>query len=301
MQVNFNWQSLSLYFILTRFKCKTVFFALLSPVSSGGLIDNAIDKIRNLFFSTDLVGKFQDLFAGLCKKAGLIKEYDLVFAAGQRAGDAFRKRTRVVDINYHDFDHFTLSQHSDERVVLGDYCVFLDEGSIANEDIKIANSQSLDPEKFYGALNQFFDDVEKKFGLKVVIAAHPGIDYDRKVFGGREVYTGKTCVLVKYSKVVISLASMSVSFAALYKKPIIFICTHEYMIKSQSSFRRIKFVSNILGLSVINIDSKESINALEIPGVDPDLYDNYKYLCLVSKESEGKRTRDIVVKTLKEL
>jgi hypothetical protein len=87
---------------------------------------------------------------------GLIKEYELIFASGSRTGNEYIKNTRVVNINYHDFDNVFFAQKNDEKLILGDYCVFLDEGSVANEDTKIANYGLLEPKSFYGSLNNFF-------------------------------------------------------------------------------------------------------------------------------------------------
>jgi hypothetical protein len=142
---------------------------------------------------------------------------------------------------------------------------------------------------------------EKKFGLRVIIAAHPGISYDSNVFNEREIYMGKTGALVKYSKVVISQSSLSVSFAVLYKKPIIFMCTSEYITKRRTNYNHMRFISNILGLSIINIDTEKDVNKLQAPAVNQALYDDYKYAFLTSKDSEGKRTGDIVVSALKGL
>ena len=187
VQVNFERRVIPLYFLLTRWGCKTAFFALVPQLSKG-------------------------LLSKACKKIGLIKEYDLVFAVGENPRDTDQKCCQTVRINYLDYDRYQLSKNNTGRMVFGDYCVFIDEGSIFNEDVKIAKLGHLDPGLFYTELNRFFDDIEMEYKRKVVIAAHPGIKYDKEIFHGREVYEGKTCDLVKDCQCVVSLASCASLF-----------------------------------------------------------------------------------------
>lgn len=295
LQVNFEWRVLLLYSIIKRFGCKTVYFPWV-PYAQTSLLTIILDKIRPaIFFRASL-----NLIARLYKKAGLIKKYDLVFAAGQLTKDAFKDHSRVVNINYQDYDYYQLTKNKTERLVTGDYCVFLDEGCVHNPNVKILKMEELDPAMFYGSLNRFFDAIEKKFNLKVVTAAHPGIDYDRTIFGGREIYEGKTCELVKDCRFLISQSSTSTSFAVLYKKPIMFIYTDEYVAKRKTSFRVLKFLSKELGARSYNIDLKNDLPVFETPSVNSDLFDKYKYYCLTSKESENELSKDIVVRSLRD-
>jgi hypothetical protein len=295
LQVYFEWRVLSLYLIMTRFGCKIVYFPWVTHARKA-LITRIIDKLRPI----DLFRASLNLITKLCKKAGLVKKYDLVFTAGRLTRDAFKDHRRMVNINYVDYDYYQLSQNNPERIISGDYCVFLDEGCVYNEDVKILDMEQLDSGKFYGALNHFFNDIEKRFNLKVVIATHPGIKYDKNVFLGRESYEGKTCELVKDCKFVISQSSTSTSFAVLHKKPIILIYTDEYAVKRKVNFRTLEFLSNKLGLKSYNIDLREDLDTFEIPAINTDLYDNYKYSCLTSKESENELSKDIVIRSLRD-
>ncbi|MCX5681903.1 MAG: hypothetical protein NT079_06540, partial [Candidatus Omnitrophica bacterium] len=190
LQVYFEWRVLSLYRLMTCWGCKTVYFPWVTH-SKRDLVTRIMDKLRPaIFFQSFLNG-----IAKLFKKAGLIKNYDLVFVAGQLTRDAHKDCAQVVNINYQDYDRYQLAKNKSARIISGEYCVFLDEGCVHNPTVKILKMEELDPNKFYGALNRFFDVVEKKFRLKVVIAAHPGINYDRSIFGEREIYEGKTCEL----------------------------------------------------------------------------------------------------------
>jgi hypothetical protein len=85
-QVNLNWQTLSLYFVLTRFNCKMIYFALVSSGSSGLLIRKVIESIKGSSFFACITGRAGDMLALICKKNGLDK--------GVRAYFCIRKSDR---------------------------------------------------------------------------------------------------------------------------------------------------------------------------------------------------------------
>ncbi len=104
------------------------------------------------------------------------------------------------------------------------------------------------PEEYYSLLCKFFDYMEEKYNLNVVIAAHPRSHYEKlpDYFQGRNVIRGKAFKLVKDAKLVIMHWSAAINFAVLYKKPVIFITTDilekdvfgKYISKFASYFRK---------------------------------------------------------------
>ncbi len=296
LQVNFEWRVISLYLMVTRLGCKIAYFPWV-PYMRVALIAKIIDKIRPAVFYR----AFLNLAAKLLRKTGLIKKYDLVFTAGKLTRDSFNDQGKVVDINYQDYDLYMISKNKTNRIVEAEYCVFLDDGCVHNPNVELLKMEELDPVNFYNALNSLFDAIEKKCKLKVVVAAHPGIGYERNTFGTREIFEERTCDLVKDSKFVIAQSSTATSFAVLFKKPVVFIYTDEYIAKRKPSFRYLQFLVKQLGSRAYNIDRKGEVEAFEVPGVNVQLFDKYKYYCLTSKESENELSKDIVVRTLKNL
>ena len=80
-----------------------------------------------------------------------------------------------------------------------------------------------------------------------------------------------------------------------------FIYTNAYAVQRKMSIRFIRDLSSLLGLNPINISLNREPNVLKMPEVDLNLYEKYKYFYLTSKESENKFSRDIVIKTLRDL
>lgn len=296
LQVFFEWRVLSLYLLISRMGCKTVNFPWVTnekkPISKL-IIDN-LRPAKVLATSLDLIAK-------AVRKTGLVKKYDLVFTAGRLTREAFRDHALLVDINYVDYDRYQESKSKDERIVQDDYCLFLDEGCVDNPNVKFLKLEEMNPDKFYGALRRFFDHIEQSLNLKVVIAAHPGIQYDPILFGHRPVYEGKTCELVKDASLVISQSSTATSFAVFFGKPLLFVYTDEYAFIRRTNFRVLEFLAQELGAQSYNIDLDKELGPLANPIVDQVLYDNYKYTSFTSIETREKRSKDIVVKSLAEL
>lgn len=114
-----------------------------------------------------------------------------------------------------------------ELPLTGNYIVYLDQafanhpdfkrrGIIIFEDVNAVND-------YYNKMKHFFDVIEEHYQLPVKIAGHPSGFYKGDEFGNRDVIVGQTEELISSARLVIVCYSTSVSFAALYKKPIMLI------------------------------------------------------------------------------
>jgi hypothetical protein len=295
LQVHYELMVLSLYLVMSRLDCKIVYFPYV-PYTRKPLAIRIMDELRPAKFWRACL----NVIAIAIKKMGFVKKYDLVFAAGRLARDAYKDHDRVVNINYLDYDQCLASRNRFERIVQYDYAVFLDEGCVDNPNVKYYKMVEMDPEMFYGSLRRFFDHIERSFNLKVVIAAHPGILYDRSIiFGNREVYEGKTRELVRYASLVISQSSTATSFAVFYKKPLMFVYTDEYALIR--GLKILEFLARELGAPSYNIDLAKELGPLEAPVINHVLYDNYKYTNYTSEETQDISSEKIIVKSLMEL
>lgn len=293
LQVNFEWSSLSLYLMMSRLGCKTVYFPMVARIGKPLHIEIRDRLSLDRFWHACL-----KIIAMSIKKMGFVKKYDLVFAAGRLNRDAYKDHDLVVDINYLDYDQYLASRSEIDRIVQGAYCVFIDEGCVDNPNVEFLKLKKMDPEKFYGALRRFFDHIERNLNLKVVIAAHPGIQYDKSVFGGRAVYEGKTCELLKDASLVISQSSTATSFAVFYGKPLVFVYTDEYALTRRVNFRILEFLAGELGTRSCNIALDKELEPFGIPVVNKFLYDNYRYTSFTSEGTQDIRSEEIIVKSL---
>lgn len=106
--------------------------------------------------------------------------------------------------------------------------------------------------KYRNELNSFFDYLEKKYSVRIVIAAHPKSNYKGDEFGGRDIIRGKTMELVKNAEFSVVHGSMSISYSVLFNVPIILAMTDEML--AMDYFKRQSFLySDYFGLTVYNI------------------------------------------------
>lgn len=111
------------------------------------------------------------------------------------------------------------------------------------------------PEVYYPGMRRIFDAVEQQTGLKVVIAAHPRSEYEKHpgVFGDREIIKGGSAELISRCKLVILHNSTSVSFGALFAKPMLFTTTDQL----EHGYAGIKYFHKLLatfGARALNPD-----------------------------------------------
>ena len=128
-------------------------------------------------------------------------------------------------------------------------------------------------DKYYKSINKFFYYLEEKYKIKIIISAHPRSKYNLigNKFEGRKIvnYT-ETEKYTALSKGVINYSSTSMSYAVIYKKPLIFYTTNE-LINSHDAYH-VNFLSKQTGSTLINIDKIDSKNKI-----------NDKYLMHVNK------------------
>ena len=147
-------------------------------------------------------------------------------------------------------------------------------------------------------MNDFFSQVEEKYNLEVVIAAHPSSAYGENDFGGRKIIKWHTCELTQGAQLIINQSSNSTSFAMLANKPIVFITSDE-LEKCTYMSRYVKELSSLLGKQKYNIDHC-SINEMVIEAVSEDLRGKYIYTYLTDPETEAITNEDIYTSYVKQ-
>jgi hypothetical protein len=183
------------------------------------------------------------------------------------------RNTSIVFSHYFDYDIY-MKEREKSALCDENTCVFLD--TFLPFHPASGSTPIIDPEKYFPQLRSFFDFLEEKYKVKIVIAAHPRSDYQARpdYFGGREVVKGKTAELVRNSHIVISHESAAVSFAVLFEKPVIFITNN--ILKEQSTGGLIDFMALLLGKQPINLDHDFIIDWDKEMSVNKKAYRDYR-------------------------
>lgn len=231
------------------------------------------------------------------RKLELVKQFDVVFAAGRVILANSQYASKVIPINCPDYDQYKkVKLENAAPVVEGRYAVFLDTNLPYHADANVVGWPTVRPNEYYTSLSRFFDQLEAKHRIKVVIAAHPRSDYrDSNPFDRREIYHGKTPELVKDADFAISHHSFSALYAVLNHKPIIFIYTNEMAaLYKHTIVSYIRDFAEYLDSAIYNIDEIAQGDQAVIRDVNERCYDDYKYDFLTTHESEQMLTQDIL-------
>lgn len=226
-----------------------------------------------------------------------VKPVDFVLAQGEkyfRHGYPWSEVSEVVWAHSFDYDEYLLARsrpnETDERM-----CVFLDEYVPLHPDNTAANLSRVPMERYYEQMREFFDHVEKNCGMRVVIAAHPRSHYEELpgIFGERPVIRGKTVDLVKNAGFVIAHQSMSLNFAVLFEKPLIFVVTDDYL-RHLAEDPHPEWLAKFFGKKLHNIDEGVSIDFADESYVDKDAYRKYRNDYIKKSGSPEKTFSQIV-------
>lgn len=248
---------------LKRFGCRTAVFSyypLPLHVASGPLKEKLLDmrKVVN--------GLYTRISIFFAIKLGYIKLYDYVFKGGTQGWKGigsikldYLKKATFFEVNNWDYDKFLRSSLTINNE---NFIVFLDEYYPFHPDALMLGQGSVDPEQYFKDINKVFTAVESFYGMPVVIAAHPkALKYkEHNYFGGREVRFNSTLDLVARASYVLAHDSLSIGFAIMCKKPLIFIDSMEIMIKLPQNSKSITAFANYFYSPLIYPDKLQDTN-----------------------------------------
>ncbi len=276
---NFS-NSFYLFLIYMYLKKKNIFLAKFHypgmPVSyflakeKNYLIKKSLLVLKSFFLTPLLIiNKFKAHF--FLKLGKLFNLYpQLVFVAGKKYIDRIKKQNRKVDIipiSTIDYSKILIKKKKKMKSInyQKNYAVYISDRDYmtppeeAFYDKSIKSRLSLNG--WHIPLVKFFDYLEKKLNLKIIIAAHPKSIKSNtiKMFKPRKVIFGKTYKLIENCKFVISLRSSALNFAVIYKKPIIFLSAKEL---TNSENLSIQSIANHFNKIPININN--NLDKIEI-------------------------------------
>jgi hypothetical protein len=238
----------------------------------SNIIKLYFNKIKNFFFNREYKYKIflialkiniVDLFVMILN---LTPNFILIAGKKNFKDIDYYKKHKIVFSNFNTPDASRyFRQLKCQRIVnYNNYSLFLGQPGPSNpNDLKYLNiKKNTIDNSYYKILNDFFFEFEKINKTKIVIASHPKAlaRTDSNFFQGRKAFAGVTNELTKYCSSVITLASVSLSYALLNKKPIFFIYMQSEFV--DKSFEYKKFLHKLAGGKLININQYDKNDLL---------------------------------------
>ena len=225
-----------------------------------------------------------------------------IFAGGAKSdlkGVLIAAHTKIHFIHSLDYDQYL--KHN-LRPSNNGGIVFLDQYIHFHPDNARNNEKIDDYSQYYTELCRFFSVIEKKTGEDVIIAAHPRSHYENHIdlFGGRKVLKGETLTLVSQAKLVLCHYSLSINYAVLYEKPILFLTTKNFNETVYNLY--ITELATYFNKSVTNITSAnaDEIDIVDMFNIDQNSYKNFKNDFIKSNNSPNKYSWEIVGDVIEE-
>lgn len=239
------------------------------------------------------------------KSKGLIKPYDIVFLGGQKGwqgigviNESDIAKSEIIKINSNDYDN-ALSLKGSLPIINKDYILFLDEYLPLHPDTLLFKIKNVPADQYYPQLNEYFDLVEKQFGMPIVVAAHPkAVRYKSEdFFNGRKVIFDKTSELTEHAHFVLVHDSTSINYPIAFGKKLHFITSSNIYNYINRVHRNVVNFASFLGCNWQWFDKGGSVDLIaKIPEQD---YQNYKFDFQTSAETENKLSKDIFIEFLK--
>ena len=262
---------------------------------------NIIEKIIILKKRGNLASK---IIKAIFDKFFLLLEprVDVFLCSGSKSTSS--QPHNVIEIWTHSFDYqdYLDLKNDCELKDIGSYALSIDQSAPSHPDYETHNNTPpVSENKYYKSMNSFFDFFEKKTGLDIVIAGHPRRSPEASnCWNGRRQITGKTHELIRQSSIVLSHYSTALSFAIIYRKPILIVTTNEYL----NSYRKYQFLSfsETLNIDIINVDNYDENEITdEIYLINEELMKDYNEKYIKSQYSSSNDIWNHFSKKLLEL
>lgn len=278
----------------------SVFLSNLVPITYQANKKRFLSELKNkLIYAYSLLIK-RELLSYLWKKlqkqdnktcSFLVKTACFVLAGGEIFWEQYKgynypidEHSKILWLHQLDYDLYLEAKNKQDKK--GHYAVFLDEYYPFHPDYLYLNiSPPTTAEEYYPLLLKFFEYLEKKIKIKVVIAAHPRSQYENHpdYFKGREVIKGNTVQLVRDCQFVITHSCNANNYSVLFKKPIIFITTSKIMKSIHQNY--IDGMAKCFNKNVINLNEKYDIDFNSELFIDEKAYHNFKSQYIKKKDS----------------
>lgn len=285
--IGYSFETFSVHNILSKNRLPyCVFMANALPQSDHGKeVLDIFHRIENATFGQII----NNLFIRIPYKWMGIRPATMILAGGSASihyNYPIDKKTEILWLHTLDYDIY-LDELKNAIETDDELGVFLDEYLPFHPDyIHSGLSAPATSDEYYPNLCKFFDFIEDKYNVHVVIAAHPRSKYEEHpdYFGGRPVIRGETIELVRKSKIIIAHSSTSINFCVLFCKPIFFITSNSLKQSWMGSY--IEAMASMLGKKPINLDNMLTFNRETEFLINDGAYKDYKQSYIKKDDSD---------------
>ena len=294
INITHSYNSFKYLFVLKFLRDKKINFAMIKNPSlptykiSGNTVKLKYNIFRLILTFLRKIKQFYKLSIKviLIKKIEFILniEPNKIFVAGEFFKKSLNKKFssnkfEIIDFNSVDYSNFInfKKKKKKKKKIKYKYAVFIAEPGPTNfnDFVYMGLKYDLESDVIYEKNCNFFRSIEKNSNLKVIIASHPKSENDKYLYPKFLIVKNNIIELVKNCEFVIAIRSTAISYAVIFKKPIIFL-TNKFRKLDQNEIKFDRFLASFFNSTPIdiaeNFDNKDFKKFLK---VNNRLYENY--------------------------
>tara|TARA_A100001035_G_scaffold270597_1_gene257872 strand:+ start:1332 stop:2477 length:1146 start_codon:yes stop_codon:yes gene_type:complete len=207
----------------------------------------------------------------------------------------------VKKLYFPHFDYLIYKKAKKKLSTNKNYFLYLDQNIQHSHDRKLVNFES-NFSNFEKEINKFLMILKKKYNTEIIIASHPKRDLNKQTILTKnwKIIKGDTAKLVYNSDLVIAHDTMSVNYAVLMLKPLIFISTNQleksFYSKTISNYSKY-FYKRKINVSEINEKDLE-LSKSKLFSLNKHRYGQYKNNLIISLKNKDLKFSKIIKKII---
>lgn len=218
-------------------------------------------------------------------------KFDYVLGKYNYYPDSCKHFFQIHSLKYDEF----LKTNDSIRLIEGKYILFLDAG-LAHHPSHEGAKNAVKKQEYLKEINAFFERIEKKFSMPVIVASHPKSNYNKNDFNGRKIILYKTSDLIKYADIILAHYTTSLIEAVLQKKRIVFLYSREYIDSdSKTLMENTIEYSKMLNATLVDIKDEKDMEVK----FDSRSYEKFTDKFLKCKRKENYSNSEMIVRFLK--
>ena len=287
VHLKYNLETVKIFRLLSKYKINYIMYNVSSPDLGklGRYLNNNIIKkfkkrLMNINFS-NLFNYFKNfIIQNINPKIIGVYPVPFLLVGGaiyyKNKNKLIGKNTKIVRIHQRDYDLFLKNKKNNFNILNKKYAVFLDQAAPFNSE-NIIENEFIEPIKYYSSLENFFNFLKNKHNVDTIICAHPRSNNKlTNYIKNYKIVNNQTLVYVKNSSFVICHDSLSINFAVMYNKPLLFI--YNEVLKNSRYYNHLGWINSVAGMfkkKPINVDEINNLNLDYELGIDKENYKKY--------------------------
>ncbi len=219
-------------------------------------------------------------------KCGSCK-YDYVLASANLQPNAGKYFFQIHHIKYDEF----LAQKESENLVGDKYILFVESGLTSHPMLK-GKKNRLNEQVYLKQMNNYFDRLQERLGMQMVVALHPKSIFAPGAFNNRLVFQGKTSQLIQHCECVVSHGSTSFINAVLANKPIKVLTSYE--IENSASNSIVAYglgFAELLDLEVVDLNDVEFNDF----AINQEAYTSFRQKYVINMNHRDETNKELIV------